>query len=324
MWKHKDYEEEEEPEWGEDDVKEYNKSKVTFQAIPAVLIEKAEKDNEHREKVDVYNDKVLQELKEDKGKVKEQVFVNNGNKNEDLFEQLDSYLNKEDKVLPKVKQEEHTFKPKDFFDNINIVDENNKGDNNPRQMNNQRRNRYNNNNGYYRNNQQMIYPPYPEYLQQQQMRMLYNLQLQQYFIQQRQLQLNAQYQQLNRMMNATMRNPSVNVEEDDEEDDDPLMNDPNPNFSRINPSVFLENPALLVKKNMQQPNWFLMKDNKILGNYTSQELFYLLGKKINEGEQFDKVSISDFQTDLVFKPRSLFDILKEKVPKLIKRFGTVQ
>ena len=324
MWKHKDYEEEEEPEWGEDDVKEYNKSKVTFQAIPAVLIEKAEKDNKRREKVDVYNDKVLQELEEDKGKVKEQVFVNSGNKNEDLFEQLDSYLNKEDKVLPKVKQEEHTFKPKDFFDNINIVDENNKGDNNPRQINNQRSNRYSNNNGYYRNNQQMIYPPNPEYVQQQQMRMLYNLQLQQYFIQQRQLQLNAQYQQLNRMMNATMRNPSVNVEEDDEEDDDPLMNDPNPNFSRINPSVFLENPALLVKKNMQQPNWFLMKDNKILGNYTSQELFYLLGKKINEGEQFDKVSISDFQTDLVFKPRSLFDILKEKVPKLIKRFGTVQ
>ena len=324
MWKHKDYEEEEEPEWGEDDVKEYNKSKVTFQAIPAVLIEKAEKDNKRREKVDVYNDKVLQELEEDKGKVKEQVFVNSGNKNEDLFEQLDSYLNKEDKVLPKVKQEEHTFKPKDFFDNINIVDENNKGDNNPRQINNQRSNRYSNNNGYYRNNQQMIYPPNPEYVQQQQMRMLYNLQLQQYFIQQRQLQLNAQYQQLNRMMNATMRNPSVNVEEDDEEDDDPLMNDPNPNFSRINPSVFLENPALLVKKNMQQPNWFLMKDNKILGNYTSQELFSLLGKKINEGEQFDKVSISDFQTDLVFKPRSLFDILKEKVPKLIKRFGTVQ
>ena len=95
MWKHNEYDEEEEPAWGEDDVKEYNKSKVEFQAIPAVLIEKAEKDNEHREKVDVYNDKVLQELKEDKGKVKEQVFHNSGNKNEDLFDQLDSYLNKE-------------------------------------------------------------------------------------------------------------------------------------------------------------------------------------------------------------------------------------
>lgn len=323
MWKHNEYDEEEEPAWGEDDVKEYNKSKVEFQAIPAVLIEKAEKDNEHREKVDVYNDKVLQELKEDKGKVKEQVFHNSGNKNEDLFDQLDSYLNKENKV----KEEEHTINPKDFFDNINIVDENNKGEfmnNNPRQMNNQRRNRYPTNNLYYRNNQQMIYLPNPEHVQQQQMKMLYNLQLQQYYIQQRQLQLNAQYQQLNRMMNATMRNPSVNVEEEDDEDDDPLMNDPNPNFSRINPSVFLENPALLVKKNMQQSNWFLMKDNKILGNYTSQELFYLLGKKINEGEQFDNVSISDFQTDLVFQPKSLFDILKEKVPKLIKRFGTVQ
>ena len=88
------------------------------------------------------------------------------------------------------------------------------------------------------------------------------------------MQLKAQYEQLNRMMNSTLVGSS-NTEEDD---DDPIMNDPNLNFSRINPSVFLENPALLVKKNFQQPNWFLMKDNKILGNYTSQDLFYLLGK----------------------------------------------
>ena len=318
MWKQNEYEEEEEPEWGEDDIKEYSKSKVKFQAIPSAIVEKAEKGNEKREKVNVCNDKVLQELNED-SKIKEHVFVNN--KNEDLFEQLDSYLkNNEVKIV----KEEHTFNPKDFFDNINIVDENNKGEfmnSNPRQINKQRfnMNRYNNNVSYL-SNQQMIYPPNPEFIQQQQMKMLYNLQLQQFYIQQRQMQLKAQYEQLNRMMNSTLVGSS-NTEEDD---DDPIMNDPNLNFSRINPSVFLENPALLVKKNFQQPNWFLMKDNKILGNYTSQDLFYLLGKKINKSEQFDNVFISDFQTDLVFQPKSLFEILKEKVPIFTRKYGTLQ
>ena len=178
----------------------------------------------------------------------------------------------------------------------------------------------------------------------QQIQMLYNIQLQQLYLQQRQLQAQAQYNQMmqNQMMYPMMNYPpgymgpmvnmnmnmNINVQapqkevednEEDDDDDDPIMNDPNPNFEIYNPAVFLENPALIVKKNFTQPNWFLMKDNKILGNYTSEELFYLLGEKIREGEKFENVCISDFQTDLVFQPKNLYEILKEKVPKLAKK-----
>ena len=131
---------------------------------------------------------------------------------------------------------------------------------------------------------------------------------------------------MNMNMNINVQAPQREIpqqtedKEEDDDDDDPIMNDPNPNFAIYNPAVFLENPALIVKKNFLQPNWFLMKDNKILGNYTSEELFYLLGEKIREGEKFENVCISDFQTDLVFQPKNLYEILKEKVPKLTKKF----
>ena len=361
-------EEEEEPEWGEDDVTEYKNTKVSFRSIPSALLESAEKNNMNREKVDVYNNKALDELtKPDlpskplpkKNDLiltpKEQVFKNTDDKN-DLFDQIESYLlqsnNKEEpatKVLPKVKrsEKETTFNPNEFFDKIEINNDN-KSDNFKKGFfdSNNKLKRYSNNLNTYPNHSMQGLPRQLNSAQvsPQQIQMLYNIQLQQLYLQQRQLQAQAQYNQMmqNQMMYPMMNYPpgymgpmvnmnmnmNINVQapqkevednEEDDDDDDPIMNDPNPNFEIYNPAVFLENPALIVKKNFTQPNWFLMKDNKILGNYTSEELFYLLGEKIREGEKFENVCISDFQTDLVFQPKNLYEILKEKVPKLAKK-----
>ena len=373
--KNTNYEEEEEdPEWGEDDVTEYKNTKVSFRSIPSALLESAEKNNMNREKVDVYNNKALDELtKPDlpskplpkKNDLiltpKEQVFKNTDDK-VDLFDQIESYLLQSNekkepptKVLPKVQrsEKETTFNPHEFFDKIDINTDNkqnskpnyNKGffDNT-----NNKSKRYGNNFSTYPS-QSMQGPQFNNGgVSPQQIQMLYNLQLQQLYLQQRQLQAQAQYNQMmqNQMMYPMMNYPqgyigpmvnmnmnmnmNINVQapqrevlednEEEDDDDDPIMNDPNPNFAMYNPAVFLENPALIVKKNFVQPNWFLMKDNKILGNYTSEELFYLLGEKIREGEKFENVCISDFQTDLVFQPKNLYEILKEKVPKLAKKF----
>ena len=367
--KNTNYEEEEEdPEWGEDDVTEYKNTKVSFRSIPSALLESAEKNNMNREKVDVYNNKALDELtKPDlpskplpkKNDLiltpKEQVFKNTDDK-VDLFDQIESYLLQSNekkepptKVLPKVQrsEKETTFNPHEFFDKIDINTDNkqnskpnyNKGffDNT-----NNKSKRYSNNFSTYPS-QSMQGPQFNNGgVSPQQIQMLYNLQLQQLYLQQRQLQAQAQYNQMmqNQMMYPMMNYPqgyigpmvnmNINVQapqrevpednEEEDDDDDPIMNDPNPNFAMYNPAVFLENPALIVKKNFVQPNWFLMKDNKILGNYTSEELFYLLGEKIREGEKFENVCISDFQTDLVFQPKNLYEILKEKVPKLAKKF----
>lgn len=108
------------------------------------------------------------------------------------------------------------------------------------------------------------------------------------------------------------------------DDGDDLMSDFNTKYNLYNPSVFLENPGLIVKKNMFEANWFLMKDNKIIGNYNSEELFFFLSEKINENKILENVSISDYHTDVFFKPTNLLEILKEFVPKIKKNLELKQ
>ena len=110
------------------------------------------------------------------------------------------------------------------------------------------------------------------------------------------------------------------TEKDEENDDDPMMNDFHTDYSLINPIVFLENPALIIKKNIVDPKWFIMKDNKIIGNYNSEELLFFLNEKHDDPQYLDTIWINDYNTDLAFKPKNLHEILKEKVPGLKRRY----
>ena len=138
------------------------------------------------------------------------------------------------------------------------------------------------------------------------------------------------------MQNPFMTNPTLSVpfnytmmnhinymnfqNDDDDEDDDPMLNNFNDDFSKYNPSIFLEKPALIVKKNLFDKNWILMRNNKVVFNFNSEELFYYLGEQIRYGNKFENISICDFQTDLFFIPSNLFDILRNTVPKLKKMY----
>jgi hypothetical protein len=97
---------------------------------------------------------------------------------------------------------------------------------------------------------------------------------------------------------------------------DPLMNDFNIDYKLYNPNIFLENPVLLVKKNLIERNWILMKDNKIIINYNSDELLIFLNSKFKLGDNLNDYCIHDYQTDVVFQPKMLYEILFEYVPKL--------
>lgn len=110
------------------------------------------------------------------------------------------------------------------------------------------------------------------------------------------------------------------TEKDEENEDDPMMNDFHTDYSLINPIVFLENPALIIKKNIVDPKWFIMKDNKIIGNYNSEELLFFLNEKLNDPQYLETIWINDYNTDLAFKPKNLHEILKEKVPGLKRRY----
>ena len=126
-------------------------------------------------------------------------------------------------------------------------------------------------------------------------------------------------QNLNNLENNNNINNNVN-NDDNNEEEDPMMNDFTTDIKYYNPTVFLENPALIVKKNLIEKNWFLMRDGKILGNYNSEELLFLLEEKIKEGNNFNNISISDYQTDVVFQPKILYEILKEHVSKIKKKY----
>ena len=122
------------------------------------------------------------------------------------------------------------------------------------------------------------------------------------------------------MMNPMIHNNFSNPLEDDDDDNSPLFNNFNEDYTKYNPLVFLENPVLIIKKNLIEPHWFLMKNGKIQGNYNSEDLLYYLGEQIRQGNKFENVSITDYPTDVFFLPSNLFDSLKVNVPKLKKKY----
>ena len=114
----------------------------------------------------------------------------------------------------------------------------------------------------------------------------------------------------------------MNEEEDDDDDDepDPILDDDTMDLNTVNPFVLMENTALIVKKNLVERKWFLMKGDKILGNYNSEQLLFFLTSQIEKGNKFEDMSINDHTTDLHFKPSILYDTLRKYVPKLKKRY----
>ena len=113
---------------------------------------------------------------------------------------------------------------------------------------------------------------------------------------------------------------SASFYEEDEEEHDPILDDDTMDLNTVNPFILMENTALIVKKNLIEKKWFLMKGEKILGNYNSEQLFYFLSSQIEKGNKFEDMSINDHTTDLHFKPSILYDILRKYVPKLKKRY----
>ncbi len=354
------YDDEEEPEWENDDVNNYT-TRITFQEIPKDLKEKAEKEIDKREKVDVYNNKILQTLNvdnkidnNDKNET-EEILKFDENKNGNIFEQLESFLKSDEK---KTENQNENFN-NNFFDKYNNNSNNNIFNNNfsfnfnkSKKKNNLMYNNNLNVNNINQNlqlqNLQLRYQIQQQQAQQAQLQ-LYFLQQQQYlnYIQMQNLQnqIKGFYipnnNQRNPMINMNMNmnfslnnnnnnnsniegannnNNKINFNNEENEEEDPMMNDFTTDSKYYNPTVFLENPALIVKKNLIEKNWFLMRDGKILGNYNSEELLFLLDEKIKEGNSFNNISISDYQTDVVFQPKILYEILKEHVSKIKQKY----
>ena len=107
---------------------------------------------------------------------------------------------------------------------------------------------------------------------------------------------------------------------EDDDDDDPLYSNFAEDYQKYNPSVFLENPVLIVKKNLFQRNWIVMRNNKVYMNFNSEELLMFLSEEIRKGNKFENMSVSDYNTDVFFRCTNLFDILRKSVPKLKRKY----
>ena len=101
-------------------------------------------------------------------------------------------------------------------------------------------------------------------------------------------QINFQSQnKLSSPMQPFMGYNQLNEEEEDDEPD-PILDDDTTDLNTINTFALMENTALIVKKNLVEKKWFLMRGEKILGNYNSEQLLYFLTSQIQKGNKFEK------------------------------------
>jgi hypothetical protein len=288
----------------------------------------------------------------------EEILKFDESKGGNIFEQLENFLKLDDKNSNEKENSNNNFF--DNYNNNNNKSNSHYNNNNNLPFSSFNRNKKKNNYIYNNNmnvnninknlemqNMQLRYQ-LQQQAQQAQLQQLYFLQQQQYlnYIQMQNIQnqmMNGIYgnipnnNQRNPMINMNMNmnfslnnnnqnlknldnNLNTNVNNEENEEEDPMMNDFTTDNKYYNPTVFLENPALIVKKNLIEKNWFLMKDGKILGNYNSEELLFLLDEKIKEGNDFNNISINDYQTDVVFQPKILYEILKEHVSKIKQKY----
>ena len=79
----------------------------------------------------------------------------------------------------------------------------------------------------------------------------------------------------------------------------------------VNPADYLENPSLILKKNLTKKNWLVLnKDNSIIHNFNSEELLKYLEDQIKNDVSLEEFTINDYDTDVVFPAKVIFENLK--------------
>ena len=95
------------------------------------------------------------------------------------------------------------------------------------------------------------------------------------------------------------------------------VNDENPN-KYVNPTDYLENPSLILKKNLTKKNWLVVnKDDSIIHNFNSEELLKFLEDKVKNDISLEEFTINDYDTDVVFPAKVIYENLKNFYSKYI-------
>ena len=91
------------------------------------------------------------------------------------------------------------------------------------------------------------------------------------------------------------------------------------NTKYINYAEYLENPNLILTKNLQKKNWLILNnDNSIIHNFDSVELLNFLEEKKNNGISLEDFIINDYDTDVVFPAKVIYENLKNYYSNIYK------
>lgn len=91
----------------------------------------------------------------------------------------------------------------------------------------------------------------------------------------------------------------------------------NNNSSKAVPfEMSIEDPITIIYKNLLEKGWFLQVDNKKMINMNSIELLDFLEAYFKAGKKADKLSVTDYQSDMYFSPNTLLENLKEVIPQI--------
>ena len=84
----------------------------------------------------------------------------------------------------------------------------------------------------------------------------------------------------------------------------------------LNPADYLENPMLILVKNIKKKNWLVFNnEGNVLNNYNSEELYYFLDEKNKGDGSLEGFTINDFDTDIMFPAEFIYNYLKKYYSK---------
>jgi len=84
----------------------------------------------------------------------------------------------------------------------------------------------------------------------------------------------------------------------------------------LNPADYLENPMLILVKNIKKKNWLVFNnEGNVLNNYNSEELYYFLDEKNKGDGSLEGFTINDFDTDIMFQAEFIYNYLKKYYSK---------
>lgn len=89
-------------------------------------------------------------------------------------------------------------------------------------------------------------------------------------------------------------------------------------LSKTKSSEFIESPLSIVMKNLFCRKWIVKEEDNIMCECNSLELISVLDRASKDGA-FERLWITDADTDIYFTPKNMFEILKENFDTMIEK-----